>query len=228
VGRAENLGFALARNGRMVERTGYLDALRSGGWLLFVMPLLGGVRRASHGDRRCCCFLRRPGSCPPAPPAQTSAPRPALWLAARRFYRRPVLTEQFSVAPWSRPLGDQTLCLGWVAALFFDLYVCRRLLFGRLDATSWAARGFAQALVIPFIALCDRHATRTGPSTSRSRARAVSLTAFLARECTCSRGGAGYYVAISEAAWGKTSGGFHLRRVLLLGCCFPRARCGPG
>ena len=118
-----------------------------------------------------------------------------------------VLTEQvfrraLEQARWS----IKPLCLGLGASFVFDLYMyADALLFGRLDANIWAARGFAQALVIPFIALATVRNREWTIDIALSRGVVLHSTAFLASGIyLLTVAAAGYYVRYFGGDWGRT------------------------
>ena len=118
-----------------------------------------------------------------------------------------VLTEQvfrraLEQARWS----IKPLCLGLGAGFVFDLYMyADALLFGRLDANIWAARGFAQALVIPFIALATVRNREWTIDIALSRDVVLHSTAFLASGIyLLTVAAAGYYVRYFGGTWGRT------------------------
>ncbi|MEO8739673.1 MAG: XrtA/PEP-CTERM system histidine kinase PrsK [Casimicrobiaceae bacterium] len=97
------------------------------------------------------------------------------------------------------------LCLGLAGVFFFDLFFyADAMLYARLDADIFAARGIANALVIPFIAVAtarntgwtvDMHLSRT--AVFRSTALLVSGGFLLAVA------GAGYIVRFIGGDWGR-------------------------
>jgi putative PEP-CTERM system histidine kinase len=135
-----------------------------------------------------------------------------------------VLTEQvfrraLEQARWS----IKPLCLGVGAGFVFDLYMYSdALLFGRLDTNIWAARGFAQALVIPFIALATARNRDWTIDIAFSRGVVFHSTAFLASGIyLLTVAAAGYYVRYFGGSWGRTfQVGLIFAAVLLLGWLF--------
>ena len=96
------------------------------------------------------------------------------------------------------------LCLGLAGVFAFDLYYyADAMMFGRLDANIWLARGVANALVIPFIAVAtarntgwtiEMHVSRTAVFHSTSiLVSGVFLLAIAA---------AGYVVRFIGGTWG--------------------------
>ncbi len=135
-----------------------------------------------------------------------------------------VLTEQlFRRAREASRWSIKPLCLGLGAGFVFDLYMyADALLLGRLDANIWAARGFAQALVIPFIALATVRNRDWTIDLALSRGLVFHSTAFLASGIyLLGVAAAGYYVRYFGGSWGKTfQVGFIFAAVLLLGWLF--------
>jgi putative PEP-CTERM system histidine kinase len=135
-------------------------------------------------------------------------------VLTEQLYRRAREASRWSIKP---------LCLGLGASFVFDLYMyADALLFGRLDANVWAARGFAQALVIPFIALATVRNKDWTIDIALSRGVVFHSTAFLASGIyLLGVAAAGYYVRYFGGSWGKTfQVGFIFAAVLLLGWLF--------
>jgi putative PEP-CTERM system histidine kinase len=115
------------------------------------------------------------------------------------------------------------LCLGLGAGFVFDLYLfADALLFGRIDAGVWAARGFAHALAIPFIAIATARNKDWTIDIAVSRGVVFHSTAFLASGIyLLTVAAAGYYVRYFGGSWGKTlQVGFIFAALLLLGWLF--------
>lgn len=135
-----------------------------------------------------------------------------------------VLTEQIfrrvrEHARWS----IKPLCLGLGGGFVFDLYMyADALLFGHLDANIWAARGFAQAMVIPFIALATVRNREWTIDIAFSRGVVFHSTTFLASGIyLLAVAAAGYYVRYFGGSWGKTfQAGFIFAALLFLGWLF--------
>lgn len=250
-----NFGFALTdRPGFWTAQT-ILDALRVGGWLVFIVILLGGrpapgtglparptASNSSTGTQDstsfrggmwwAAAFLLLPAAAwvfPPSPPvpelASVSAPSRLPYgfllgvsvvglVLTEQIFRRTLEHARWSIKP---------LCLGLGASFVFDLYMyADALLFGRLDANIWAARGLAQALVIPFIALATARNKDWTINIAVSRGIVFHSAAFLASGVyLLTVAAAGYYVRYFGGSWGKTfQVGFIFAAVLLLGWLF--------
>jgi len=221
-----NVGFALTENPAFWAGQTVLDALRIGGWLLFVIALLRGARTALQWGPALLLLLPAAAwfASPGAPAAQTGPSRLAFGLLLGIAIAGLVLTEQvfrrsLEQARWA----IKPLCLGLGGGFVFDLYMyADALLFGRLDADIWAARGFAQALVIPFIALATARNKDWTIDIALSRGVLFHSTAFLASGIyLLAVAAAGYYVRYFGGSWGKTfQVGFIFAAVLLLGWLF--------
>ena len=166
---------------------------------------------------------------PPAPPLRdlaSAAARPHLpygillgvsvigLVLTEQLFRRAVEHARWSIKP---------LCLGVGAGFVFDLYMYSdALLFGRLDTNIWAARGFAQALVIPFIALATVRNRDWTIDIAFSRGVVFNSTAFLASGVyLLIVAAAGYYVRYFGGSWGRTfQVGLIFAALLLLGWLF--------
>ena len=227
---AANLGFDLTAQSTFWTGQAILDALRVSGWLLFVAMLLGGRRAAIAGKSPeaeqsraafrggtwwALALLLVPAAVwffPPGLPVRgpglaTAPSRLPYGLLLGVSVIGLVLTEQvfrraLEQARWS----IKPLCLGLGAGFVFDLYMyADALLFGRLDANIWAARGFAQALVVPFIALATVRNREWTLDIALSRGVVLHSTAFLATGIyLLTVAAAGYYVRYFGGDWGRT------------------------
>jgi putative PEP-CTERM system histidine kinase len=204
------------------------DGLRAGGWLLFLIVLLGGERQTARWG---AILLVVPAATLLVPFAQpleagvtTAAARLPFMLLLGIAVGGLVLIEQVfrrsaEQARWS----IKPLCLGLGASFVFDLYLyADALLFGRLDADVWAARSIAQALVIPFVALATARNKDWTLDIALSRGMVFHSTAFLACGAyLLAIAGAGYYVRYFGGSWGRTlQAGFVFAALLLLGWVF--------
>jgi putative PEP-CTERM system histidine kinase len=165
---------------------------------------------------------------PAAPLASASSPVAPVRAPYAIFLGAAVLgltlTEQLfrRTAPQSR-WSIKPLCLGLGASFVFDLYMnADALLFGRLDPTIWAARGVAQALVIPFIAIATARNKEWTIDIALSRGVVFNSAALLASGVyLLAVAGAGYYVRYFGGSWGQTfQVGFIFAALLLLGWLF--------
>lgn len=224
-----NLGFALTEGAAFWLGQSLLDALRLGGWLLFLSIVLSGSREARRWGLALVFLPIATWFFPPAAPAGEYAPLTAqarlpFGLLLAIAVAGLVFAEQvFQRAPEQSRWAVKPLCLGLGGAFAFDLYAyADALLFGRLDAHVWAARGFAQALVIPFIALATVRNKDWTIDIAVSRGVVFHSTAFLASGIyLLAVAAAGYYVRYFGGTWGKTfQVGFIFAAVLLLGWLF--------
>jgi len=135
-------------------------------------------------------------------------------VLTEQLYRRAREASRWSIKP---------LCLGLGANFVFDLYMyADALLFGRLDANIWAARGFAQAVAVPFVVLSTVRNKDWTIDLALSRGVVYHSTAFLASGIyLLAVAAAGYYVRYFGGSWGKTfQVGFIFAALLLLGWLF--------
>lgn len=219
-----NLAFALTEAQALWSAQLLADALRIGGWLFFVGMVLGGA--ATRWGPALLLFAAASWFFPAAAPtAEFAAPsRLPFGLMLGVAVAGLVLTEQvfrraLEQARWS----VKPLCLGLGGGFVFDLYLyADALLFGRLDPDIWAARGFAQALVIPFIAVATARNKDWTIDIALSRGVVFHSTAFLASGIyLLAVAAAGYYVRYFGGSWGKTfQVGFIFAALLLLGWLF--------
>lgn len=223
-----DLAFALGGGRAFWTAQSACDALRVGCWLAFVWLLVGGNARQlvalGGATATAAAFLTQQ----PAPFTGDMLHEPvsrapfALLLAlaivglvaTEQLYRRAGEAARWAVKP---------LCLALGGSFVFDLYVhADALLFGRLDADLWAARGFAQALVIPFVAVATARNKDWTIDIAFSRGVVLHSTAFLASGIyLLAVAAAGYYVRYFGGSWGKTvQAGFIFAALLVLAWFF--------
>lgn len=224
------LGYALTASPGFWGAQVLTDALRIAGWLLFAIAVLAGTHKAKRWTAilvvvpALAWLLGHPAPAPSEAAAGADGSRApfAFWLAlsvgglvlAEQLFRRAREEARWALKP---------LCLGLGGGFVFDLYVyADALLLGRLDADLWAARGLAQALVIPFIAVATARNKDWTLDIALSRGVVFHSTAFLASGLyLLAVAGAGYYVRYFGGTWGKAfQAGFIFAAVLLLGWMF--------
>lgn len=216
--------FALSLSGLAVlwRAQAVLDALRSGGWLLFLCVLLQGTR---SGPKTAPLLLFLPlAAAFSYPDGWHPSSRLAFGVSLALPIAGLVLTEQV----FRRALSDarwalKPLCLGLAAGFAFDLYLfADALLFGRIDAGVWAARGLVHALVIPFIAIATVRNREWTIDIALSRGVVFHSTALLACGLyLLAVAAAGYYVRYFGGSWGKTlQVGFIFASLLILAGLF--------
>jgi putative PEP-CTERM system histidine kinase len=224
-----NLAFALNEGSAFWTAQVVFDLLRIGGWLFFISILLGRERGLGLWAPLLLLLAASGWFLTAAPPlgAFVSASEPTrlpYGLLLSVAITGLVLTEQVfrrthEYARWS----VKPLCLGLGGGFVFDLYMyADALLFGRLDPDVWAARGFAQALVIPFIGVATVRNKDWTIDIALSRGVVFHSTAFLASGIyLLTVAAAGYYVRYFGGSWGKTfQVGFIFAALLLLGWLF--------
>ena len=209
-----NLAFALTEAPLLWAAQSLSDGLRVGGWLLFATVVLAGTARLRWAAVAVLAALLASFLLPPF----AIAIRLALAIVGL------VLTEQvFRRAGQHARWAIKPLCIGLGGSFVFDLYFyADALLFNRLDADLWAARGLAQALVVPFIAVATARNKEWTIDIALSRGVVFHSTAFLASGIyLLAVAGAGYYVRYFGGSWGKTfQVGFVFAALLLLGWMF--------
>jgi hypothetical protein len=216
-----NVAFELTAAPALWAAQGLLDALRAGAWLVFLALVLGGTR--PQGRSAALLVLPLAAALLYPEPGQAGsrlyllgpiATAVAGLVLAEQVYRRALEDARWAVKP---------LCLGLGAGFVFDLYLfADALLFGRIDAGVWAARGFVHALAIPFIALATVRNKDWTIDIALSRGVVFHSTAFLACGIyLLAVAAAGYYVRYFGGSWGKTLQiGFIFAALLLLGWLF--------
>jgi len=223
-----NLAFATVDGTALWVTQSLADGLRMSAWIAFALLLLRGAQAlpltVAGGTAVCVALflLREPA---PLGMALQAAPSRApfailLGLAIGGL----VLSEQVlrragEAARWA----VKPLCLALAASFVFDLYVhADALLFGRLDADLWAVRGFAQVLVIPFIAVATARNKDWTIDIAFSRGVVLHSTALLACGVyLLAVAAAGYYVRYFGGNWVRTfQAGFIFAALLVLGWLF--------
>ena len=216
-----NLAFELSAAPAWWAAQALLDALRAGGWLVFLALVLRGPRL----DARSAAPLALPLAAwllyPEIGQAGSRLGLLALiatavagLVLAEQVYRRALENVRWAIKP---------LCLGLGTGFVFDLYLfADALLFGRIDPGVWAARGFVHALAIPFIALATSRNKDWTIDIALSRGVVFHSTAFLACGVyLLAVAAAGYYVRYFGGSWGKTlQVGFIFAALLVLGWLF--------
>lgn len=199
------------------------DALRIGGWFAFIFSITfredAKVLRSS-GERvlppvwpatLVGVFLlagvvfpfEAPGSVVPG--GEPNRLAPAGWLATA-VMGLAALEQLFRRAPEDARWHIKPLCVGLGTGFVFDLYMFSdALLFGRLDASVWSARGVVQALAIPFAALATARSKDWTIDIAFSRGVVFHSTALAgAGLYLLTVAAAGYYVRYLGGTWGKT------------------------
>jgi putative PEP-CTERM system histidine kinase len=219
---AANLAFSLTGLGVLWSVQAVLDALRAGGWLLFLCVLLQGTRAGLKA-------AVLPIALPAAawflyPEGFQASSRLAFGVLLAVPVAGLVLTEQvFRRALYQARWAVKPLCLGLGAGFMFDVYLfADALLFGRIDAGVWAARGLVHALVIPFIAIATVRNRQWSIDIALSRGVVFHSTAFLGCGLyLLAVAAAGYYVRYFGGSWGKTlQVGFIFAALLVLAGLF--------
>ena len=213
-------GFALTADTVLWSAQAIADCVRMGGWLLFLIALLGNSRWP-------LVLLILPVAAalvPAAAPVNDVSSRVPFALLLSIAVAGLALTEHVfrrsgEEARWS----IKPLCLGLGASFVFDLYFfADALLFGRLDPDVWAARAIAQALVIPCVALATARNKAWTIDIGVSRGVVFHSTALLACGVyLLAIAGAGYYVRYFGGSWGKMlQVSFVFAALLVLGWLF--------
>jgi hypothetical protein len=219
---AAGLAFSLTGLAGLWSAQGALDALRSGGWLLFLCVLLQGTRA---GLKAAVLPVALSAAAWFAyPDGFQASSRLAVGVLLAVPVAGLVLTEQvFRRALQHARWAVKPLCLGLGAGFMFDVYLfADALLFGRIDAGVWAARGLVQALAIPFIAIATARNRQWSIDIALSRGVVFHSTAFLGCGLyLLAVAAAGYYVRYFGGSWGKTlQVGFIFAALLVLAGLF--------
>ncbi len=213
------LAFALTGQGIFLAGSLLADALRFGGWYLFLIILMrpespaeGAPATAGIGWLSAiavllvvCGFVAQAMAVFGVDLFGSSA-RLALFASLAMTVFGLVLVERLfrNVSPdfrWS----IKPLCLGLGGIFLFDLYVYSdALLFNRIDADAFSIRGFAHALALPLVALS---AIRSHDWKRRlvmsQRAVLQSATLLIVGTYLLFMAAAGYYVRFFGGEWGR-------------------------
>jgi putative PEP-CTERM system histidine kinase len=218
---AATLAFSLTGLAALWSVQAVPDALRAGGWLLFLCVVLQGTR---FGLKAAAFPVALAAAAWFFYPEGFQAPRLAFGVLLAVAVAGLVLTEQvFRRALPQARWAIKPLCLGLGTGFMFDLYLfADALLFGRIDAGLWAARGFVHALAIPFIAIATVRNREWTIDIALSRGVVFHSTAFLGCGLyLIAVAGAGYYVRYVGGSWGKTlQVGFMFAALLVLAGLF--------
>jgi putative PEP-CTERM system histidine kinase len=97
------------------------------------------------------------------------------------------------------------LCVGLAGVFAFDIfYYAEAMMFGRLDASIFVARGFANALIIPFVAVATARNTGWTIDLHMSRGVVFQTTALLVSGTfLLAVAAAGYFVRYLGGGWGQ-------------------------
>jgi len=109
---------------------------------------------------------------------------------------------------WTHPEGRwsiKPLCVALIGIFGFDLFLnADAMLFGRIDVDMWVARGVANALVIPFIAVATARNTGWTVEMHLSREAVFHSTALVVSGAfLLTIAAAGYYVRYVGGDWGR-------------------------
>ena len=101
--------------------------------------------------------------------------------------------------------GLKPLCVGLAGAFAFDIFLyAEAMLFGRLDPSIFVARGIANALIIPFIAMATARNTGWTLELHMSRGVVFHTTALLVSGAfLVAVAAAGYFVRYFGGGWGR-------------------------
>ena len=217
-----NVGFSLTGSTVLWTLQAVLDGLRVGGWLIFLCLVLQGLRFSVKAGMALLLLPVTAGFFYPNPTEITSKLVFGITLAVA--VGGLVLTEQvFRRTLENARWGIKPLCLGLSAGFVFDLYLfADAVLFGQRDVNLWAVRGFAHALVIPFLGIATVRNRDWTIDIALSRGVVFHSTAIVACGIyLLAVAGGGYYVRYFGGSWGAPlQAGFIFAALLLLGWLF--------
>ena len=194
------------------------DALRYGAWLAFLWHLLqrpdGASARPTRGTRNAfiaigavllLSVLFGEGFDVPGMPG-LAGPRAGFLLHLAIAVFALTLVEQLvRRAPPPMRWSIKPLALGLAGAFGLDLlFYADAALFGALDADIWASRGFANVIVIPFLAIATARNTGWTVDLHLSRGAVFHSSALLVSGgFLLLVAGAGYFVRYFGGVWGR-------------------------
>jgi len=188
-----------------------LEVLRSAIWLAFLLVLLGYTQKEVRHLRRAAVGLA--AFCGVVLAATLfSGVVSDTWLGTFGILGRLVLAvigivlvEQLyrNVQPQQR-WGIKFLCLGLGGVFAYDFYLYSdALLFQRVSADIWAARGVVNAMVVPLLAVATARNPKWSLDVSVSRGILFRSTALLcAAVYLLVMAAAGYYIRYFGGSWG--------------------------
>lgn len=189
------------------------DALRYAAWFAFLARLSGGEATPANGGRSWLAIgvvvLMLVASVllvEPVDVAHALGPRPGLLVRLGLAVFGLMLIEQLvrRVHPQTR-WSIKPLAVGLAGVFGIDLFFyADAMLFGHVDADISAARGFANVLVLPFLAITTARNTSWKIDLHLSRGAVMQSTALLASGAfLLAVAGAGYFVRYFGGDWGR-------------------------
>ena len=203
--------YLVARPNATMLTADVLEVLRSVVWFAFLMLLLGYSRNPVGLLRQVAVGLA--AFCGVVLVATVysgvvSAPRPEIFVILGRLVLAVigiVLVEQLyrNVQPQQR-WGIKFLCLGLGGMFAYDFYLYSdALLFQRVNADIWAARGVVNAMVVPLLAVATARNPKWSLDVSVSRRILFHSTAMLgAAVYLLAMAAAGYFIRYFGGSWG--------------------------
>ena len=206
------LGYGIEPSGGAAAVASVADALRYGAWFAFVASLLRGDASVESSRRARLAavpvVLALIASVLLGEPFHVIAvgSRAGLmsWLCLTVFGL--ALIEQLvrRVPPQTR-WNIKPLAVGLAGVFGIDLFFyADGVLFGQVDPDIWVSRGFANALVLPFLAIATVRNTGWTINLHLSRGAVMQSSALLASGAfLLSVAGAGYFVRYFGGEWGR-------------------------
>ncbi|HVE48613.1 MAG TPA: XrtA/PEP-CTERM system histidine kinase PrsK [Casimicrobiaceae bacterium] len=191
------------------------DVLRYAAWFAFVLALLSGATAAAPAMPRWLYWVGAllmglgvllsegapfPSIVEPGDQRFEFAARLGLaivgLIVVEQLYRRVHAQARYSIKP---------LVVALAAMFGYDLTMyADALLFGRIDSDIWLARGLANALLIPFVAIATARNTGWTVEMHLSRGAVFHSTAlFVSGAFLLAVSGAGYIVRYFGGEWGR-------------------------
>jgi putative PEP-CTERM system histidine kinase len=225
---AINVAFVLLESPGLLLAANAADALRYGAWYGFVGNLLAATKSGGRPGERpatagrwgyvlvalglVTCFLLSGGAAVTGK-LGLQGPRVEFGLRIGLAVFGLVLTEQLvrRAHPQAR-WAIKPLCIALAAIFGFDVFLyADSMLFGLLDPDIWIARGIANAMVIPFIAIATARNTGWSVEIHMSRGAIFHSTALLVSGVfLLAVAAAGYLVRYVGGDW---SGAFQIELI---------------
>lgn len=203
--------YLATRSNAVMLAAEILEVLRSAVWFAFLMVLLGYSRKAVRPMRRAAVGLAVFCGVVLAATLYSgvvSATWPEMFGILGRLILAVigiVLVEQLyrNIQPQQR-WGIKFLCLGLGGMFTYDFYLYSdALLFQRVNADIWAARGVVNAMVVPLLAVATARNPKWSLDVSVSRRILFHSTAMLgAAVYLLVMAAAGYYIRYFGGSWG--------------------------
>lgn len=209
---AANLAWIAAPGLLTAQLAGFSDALRNGGWLIFLIVLLRPLQGKTPGWLVVTVVVILMGQILTAAlataellPSFPSVRVLLVFFLASAVLGLVLVEQVLRSLPSDSRWALKPACLGLAGGFIFELYLfADGFLFGRLDTDVWAVRGVVHTMIIPLVALSAARTPSWSVRISVSREMAFHSTALaLSGLYLVAIAAAGYYVRYAGGQWGR-------------------------